>query len=103
MTTEYEQLYNQAVATIEPTEGMIELVKLMKADGVSQLEIYCEFEARHTASMAKDKTYATEEEEATATAMERIWGWCEPEDHLFDHTLTKEEVRAYKEATQIAG
>jgi hypothetical protein len=74
------------------------LVDDFRAQGLSQVAIYVLF-ADFTATLRGEGREA-DAEAVEVGAMDFIWGWCPKGKEWFDHTLTDQEVRAYRQAHQ---
>jgi hypothetical protein len=74
------------------------LVDDLRAQGVSQAGIYVLFEDFTTLLRREDRE--ADAEAIEDGAMGFIWGWCSKSQMWFDHELTDQEVKAYREANR---
>ncbi len=70
------------------------LVVEMKAEGRSQAEIFEEFNQFRN---LVDRTGRKADEDKVLEILDRIWGWCAPEQQLFSDYLTDEKIEAYRQ------
>lgn len=74
-----------ALQTATPEESLVALALEMKGQGTSQQEIYALFETQLLRCRDSNETFF----DALANVMDRIVGWCRPEQRLFDTELRK--------------
>ena len=74
------------------------LVDDLRAQGLSQVAIYVLFEGFTT--ILRGEGREADAEAVEDGAMDFIWGWCPKGKEWFDHGLTDQEVRAYRQANQ---
>jgi hypothetical protein len=76
----------RALHAPEPEDCLLALAKELKIEGVSQSTMYELFEAElvRVRSNSDERSY-----NALADVMDRIVGWCAPEQRLFDSQLSK--------------
>jgi hypothetical protein len=84
----YEQ-FEKALAS----DKLIELVNLMVAEGLGQVEIYYRFDlfrdSLHRAGRA-------DEEDRIKDVMDVVIGWCAPHAKIFSRCLTNEEIENHR-------
>jgi hypothetical protein len=74
----------QALHAPDPEKALVAFAKELKAEGVSQSEMYALFKAE----LAKVQLNPDERlYDAITGAMDRIVGWCSPDQRLFDTQL----------------
>lgn len=72
-----------------------EFVREMEAEGLIQVEIYERFELFRALLRELDREA---DEESVMDTMDSIVGWCGPHAKLFPHSLTNEEIEAYRQS-----
>ena len=76
-------------------DTLTELVREMEAEGHSQVQIYERFEQFRALLRELDREA---DEEQVMDTMDGIVGWCGPRVKLFPHSLTNEEIEAYRQS-----
>lgn len=84
MNTSHNDRIEQALLAPDAEAALAQLAREMKAEGLSQREVYDLFESqlRHHRSDSDESSY-----DALADTMDRIIGWCNPEQRIFETEL----------------
>ena len=84
MDTRIHEQLQAALHSSSPVEELVEVVQQMKRAGKNQQEIYRIFEALLQTAMDAG---TEQEDEAIRDVMDRIVGWCSPDQKLFESYL----------------
>lgn len=68
------------------------LVEAMKAEGYAQGEVFDEFDQFRQRLAGREA-----DEDNVLEMMDRIWGWCAPDQRLFSDSLTEEKIQAQRQ------
>ena len=95
LTAHDKQRFEDALASDDAAQKLIELVEAMKTEGLDQLEIYLRFKARYI--LARDEDNRRENDLLT-NVLDLIWDWCRVEIRLFPRSLKNGEVWEYRKS-----
>ena len=84
MDTRIHEQLQVALHSSSPVKELVEVVQQMKRAGKNQQEIYRIFEALLQTAMDAG---TEQEDEAIRDVMDRLVGWCSPDQKLFESYL----------------
>ncbi len=89
-----KEIFGELEKSIDSEKKLVEIVKKLKSNGLSQLEVYFIFEEyQHFLQ----NEYRENDEDTLIEVMALIYGWCPPSIRLFDENLTNEKIQKFRE------
>ena len=92
MTDARDNITNRLLSALsadDPMASVHQFALALKAEGLSQVEMYRLFSRLHQGFREDDPRA-----DALANTMDLIWGWCSKEHALFEHVLSDEDLSA---------
>ncbi len=86
---------DDALGSSESEEQLINLVEELKMEGWNQLQVYDVFE---TYMFSLGEANRVAEEDVVMEVVSYIYGWCGESRKLFDHILSNDEIKKYRES-----
>ncbi len=91
----FQDEFQSAVQREVSSEDLVEIIVRHKSYGLSQVEAYCTLANLHH-DLGCDEDDDLPVCEPLEDVMDRIWGFCEESEKIWDEILSDEEVREYR-------
>ena len=87
------KVFRQFEESISSIETLVELVEKYKSENLSQLQIYCLFTEYQEILEIENRQ---KELDNIYDVLDKIYGWCFPQEKLFEKSLTNKQIEEYR-------
>jgi hypothetical protein len=87
-----EDLLPEFEAALENENDLLEIVRILRVQGLDQLDIYLKFEDYQLYLIEQGRDHDPETDNLYSV-LERIYGWCREDLKLFGRTMNNDELK----------